>query len=108
MGRRWRPGLMPLRARGVFGAFSVNQRLTRSRQTMNGGVHHGMASMPICKKSFAIGALIGLLALGLLRESTEAEHTHRELSNRERSSRAFVRTAPASTSTETLLINCSS
>jgi hypothetical protein len=34
-----------------------------------------MASMPICKKSFAIGALIGLLTLGLLRESTEAEHT---------------------------------
>ena len=32
--------------------------------------------MPICKRSFAIGALIGgLLALGLLRESTEAEHT---------------------------------
>ena len=29
--------------------------------------------MPICKKSFAIGALIGLLALGLLRETTEAE-----------------------------------
>jgi hypothetical protein len=36
-----------------------------------------MASMPICKKSFAIGALIGLLAVGLLRESTEAEHTSR-------------------------------
>jgi hypothetical protein len=34
-----------------------------------------MTSMPICKKSLAIGALIGLLALGLLRESTEAEHT---------------------------------
>jgi hypothetical protein len=32
-----------------------------------------MASMLICKKSFAIGALIGLLAMGLLRESTEAE-----------------------------------
>lgn len=29
--------------------------------------------MLICKKSFAIGALIGLLAMGLLRESTEAE-----------------------------------
>jgi hypothetical protein len=39
------------------------------------GVHHGMASMPICKKSFAIGTLIGLLALGLLRESSEAEYT---------------------------------
>jgi hypothetical protein len=34
-----------------------------------------MASMPICKRSFAIGALIGLLALGLLRESSGAEHT---------------------------------
>jgi hypothetical protein len=34
-----------------------------------------MASMPICKKSFAIGALIGLLAVGLLRHPTEAEHT---------------------------------
>jgi len=32
-----------------------------------------MASMLICKKSFAIGALVGLLAMGLLRESTEAE-----------------------------------
>jgi len=74
MDKRWRPALMP-RARGIFGTFSVNQRLTCSRQTMNGGVHHGMASMPICKKSFAIGALIALLALGLLRESTEAEHT---------------------------------
>ena len=31
--------------------------------------------MSICKKSLAIAALIGLLALGLLRESTEAEHT---------------------------------
>jgi len=31
--------------------------------------------MPICKKSFAIGALLGLLAFGLLRESSEAEHT---------------------------------
>ena len=54
--------------RGIFGAFSVNQRLTRPCQTMKGGVHHGMASMSICKKSFAIGALIGLLGLGLLRE----------------------------------------
>jgi hypothetical protein len=34
-----------------------------------------MASMPVCKRSFAIGALIGLLALSLLRESTEADHT---------------------------------
>jgi hypothetical protein len=42
---------------------------------MYGGIHHGMASMPICKKTFAIGALIGLLALGQLRESTEADHT---------------------------------
>jgi len=31
--------------------------------------------MRICKKSFAIGAFIGLLAFGLLREPTEAEHT---------------------------------
>ena len=30
--------------------------------------------MPICKKSFAMGALIGLLTLGLLREPSEAEH----------------------------------
>ena len=50
-------------------------KINSPRQTMKGGVHHGMASMSICKKSFAIGALIGLLALGLLRESTEAEHT---------------------------------
>ena len=63
------------RARGIFGAFSVNQRLTRPWQIMKGGVHHGMASMSICKKSFAIAALIGLLALSLLRDSTEAEHT---------------------------------
>lgn len=35
----------------------------------------GMASMLICKKSFTIGALLSLLALGLFRESTEAEHT---------------------------------
>jgi len=34
----------------------------------------GMASMSICKKSFAIGALIGLLALGLLRKSTDADY----------------------------------
>ena len=31
--------------------------------------------MPISKRIFAIGALIGLLALGLLREPGEAEHT---------------------------------
>jgi hypothetical protein len=30
--------------------------------------------MPICKKSFAIGASMGLLALVLLRESNETEH----------------------------------
>jgi hypothetical protein len=34
-----------------------------------------MASMRICKRSFAIGALIGLLALGLLRDASEAELT---------------------------------
>jgi hypothetical protein len=34
-----------------------------------------MASMQICKKSLAIGALIALLTLGLIRESTEAERT---------------------------------
>ena len=34
-----------------------------------------MASMPMCKKSFTIGVVLGLLALGLFRESSEAEHT---------------------------------
>jgi len=33
-----------------------------------------MASMLLCKRSFTIGALIGLLAMGLLRQTTEAEH----------------------------------
>ena len=31
--------------------------------------------MSICKNLIAISALIGLLALGLLRDSTEAEHS---------------------------------
>ena len=71
----WTLAFAHARARGIIGACSVNQRLTRPRQTTKGGVHHGMASMSICKKSLAIAALIALLALSLLRDSTEAEYT---------------------------------